>query len=423
MVYRIGLLIEVSLMLLCLYDFYGTKFKLGIKELGIVAFDMVLMEIIRWGYLPDVFAVLIYPMFVIYGILIMRKGVVQAVVNFFGALLIMSGLQLVSATLLLLLRRDMLEDQYGMILLYVVMAVLYAIVRKVVPLKRISDYFQRKDVIMNCIFIVGVILTVIALIITKDEGNVPYIEYVIIALLVLIMFALAIGWFRYKEKALRAQLQLQAYELYGETFDKLITDIRMKQHGFQDHINTIYAQHLTCNSLEELVAKQKQYCDNLVEDNRYYKLLSLKSSVIAGFLYSKFLDAEEKGINVNYDVDVRELDVIIPEYKFVDILGNLINNALDALDNQSVKRLDVSVKETDEECVIQVANTGDEIQPDQLSRMFKKNYSSKGENRGLGLYILKTMSKEYDFDIECANEIVDMENMVQFTIVIKKNRK
>ncbi len=418
MVYSIGLLIEVLLLLICLCDLYGVRFRFGVKEFGLVALDMILLAFTKGGYLPDICVGVVYVFLILYGIVVIKKGVKRAVINFLLDLVVMSGLQLLSILVVSLALGNLLSQEIIMLLVYVMMAMLYAVIRKLVVLSKIAEYFQRNDIIMNCVFVMGVILTVVALITTKNRGSVRYGDYVLIAVLILIVFVLAISWFKYKEKALKAEMQLQAYKVYGETFDKLLTDIRMKQHDFQDHINAIYSQHHTCSSLEELVARQKQYCDNIVEDNKYYKLLQLESPVIAGFLYSKFLEAQEKGITVSYDVETKFEGLDIPEYKLVDILGNLINNALDALTTQPVKELSVSIKDDDSVCRIQVSNIGDCIQPQQLADMFKKNYSNKGKHRGLGLYILKTMSKEYGFSIGCCNEIIDNQNWVRFTVEI-----
>jgi hypothetical protein len=74
------------------------------------------------------------------------------------------------------------------------------------------------------------------------------------------------------------------------------------------------------------------------------------------------------------------------------ILGNLIVNALEACQREDVAR--VSWGEVGAGVVIHVDNPG--IIPWEVSRqMFKRYVSTKGEDRGLGLYIAKIMAENH----------------------------
>ena len=66
---------------------------------------------------------------------------------------------------------------------------------------------------------------------------------------------------------------------------------------------------------DELIANQKQYCNHVVNDNKYERLLKVGNSVLIGFLYGKLLEAEGRGIDVDYDVQCMELNVGLPMYK------------------------------------------------------------------------------------------------------------
>ncbi len=54
------MLIEIFLLVLCLYDFYGQKFKLGIKEISLMMVHIILMQAVTFKYVPSVFSVAIY---------------------------------------------------------------------------------------------------------------------------------------------------------------------------------------------------------------------------------------------------------------------------------------------------------------------------------------------------------------------------
>lgn len=87
----------------------------------------------------------------------------------------------------------------------------------------------------------------------------------------------------------------------------------------------------------------------------------------------------------------------------------------------SPKRLHVQIIESNNDFVLFVDNSGEYIITEEFSNFFRKGYSKKGDGRGLGLYAIKKMSMEYEFDIICCNELIDESNMVRFGI--RKNKE
>ena len=99
-------------------------------------------------------------------------------------------------------------------------------------------------------------------------------------------------------------------------------------------------------------------------------------------------------------------------------MGNLLDNAMDALECREDKRLYVSIIENTEGITIEVRNIHEAVSPKQIIEIFQKGYSSKGENRGLGLYGLKKMSREYHFKIGCSNVLLDGSNWISFWVYL-----
>lgn len=165
---------------------------------------------------------------------------------------------------------------------------------------------------------------------------------------------------------------------------------------------------------------QRIYCDDIVNDNKYTSLLKAGDSAIIGFLYGKFIEAEKKGIVVEYRVNIMTLQIDVPTFKIIEVLGNLINNAIDELQQSIDKKLYVNICEDNEKFVMSVGNTGEYISTEQFQMFFKKGFSKKNANRGMGLYSVKKASNTYGFDILCSNDIVDGRNVVKFEIQINK---
>lgn len=273
---------------------------------------------------------------------------------------------------------------------------------------------------MWSILITGSVVILSCIYMVKYSRGLYVDEYIIPVIAILITCIMTGSWQKYKSKAKEKELELQAYKLYETSYQNLISEIRMRQHEFNNHISAIYSQHLVCKSYEELVERQKMYCAEITYDNRYEKLLKAGDFALIGFLYGKFIEAERRGITVEYEMKCMELKSSLPMFKMVELIGNLIDNAMDALEKAKEKRIYVSIIEDREQIVIEVRNISPTISPKEIAVMFQKGYSLKGENRGLGLYSLKKMGTEYHFDIICGNVLIEAVNWLSFSVCLNK---
>lgn len=175
--------------------------------------------------------------------------------------------------------------------------------------------------------------------------------------------------------------------------------------------------HYTCNSYEELVKAQNEYSHAVIKENRYSKLLRAGSPLLIGFLYGRFVEIERHGIVISYQISIGELSVNIPAYKLVEILGNLLKNAVEAMLNSEIEKLlYISVIEIDGTLEIEVRNRSAFISYSEIESFFRKGFSKKGKNRGLGLYNVKTICDDYSLNIFCENKKINNVNWLSFII-------
>lgn len=107
----------------------------------------------------------------------------------------------------------------------------------------------------------------------------------------------------------------------------------------------------------------------------------------------------------------------MPIYKLVEILGNLIGNAAEALmASEDYNKLYVLMTEEKENFKIEVRNESDYINYAEISLFFTKGYSKKGENRGLGLFHVKSICDEYGLFPSCQNKEIAGRNWISFTV-------
>jgi len=98
--------------------------------------------------------------------------------------------------------------------------------------------------------------------------------------------------------------------------------------------------------------------------------------------------AEKRGITVNAQIQSDLPAVTISYSELQQVLFNLINNAFDAMDPGGGE-LRVVARQEENEIVLEVADTGEGIPPDQIGRVFDPFYTTKavGHGTGLGLSI------------------------------------
>jgi two-component system C4-dicarboxylate transport sensor histidine kinase DctB len=93
-------------------------------------------------------------------------------------------------------------------------------------------------------------------------------------------------------------------------------------------------------------------------------------------------------IEVSAAVEPQDLRVAGDEARLEQVLGNLLGNAIDALDGAAVRRIEVNAVAGDQHCAIVVRNSGPCIDPNILPRLFEPFVTSKPPGKGLGLGLM-----------------------------------
>ncbi|WP_227995028.1 sensor histidine kinase [Oceanobacillus sp. CFH 90083] len=102
----------------------------------------------------------------------------------------------------------------------------------------------------------------------------------------------------------------------------------------------------------------------------------------------------------------------------VTIIGNIIDNAFDAVALSEKPRIDIFLTDMGKDLVIEVADNGEGIQPDDYDRIMEQGFTTKeGVHRGFGLALVQAALKEMGGSFEIASN--DPQGTI-FTIYIPK---
>ena len=211
--------------------------------------------------------------------------------------------------------------------------------------------------------------------------------------------------------------QLQTYENYLPVIDELISELRIKQHEFDNHIQALNMLAVTGTDYESIVGSVEEYINSLETDNNLGTLIKLDNKVLAGFLYGSMKKARNLDIRFQIIIEDYGFNVKLRDYELVEIIGNLINNAFETgvEDNTVILKL----KKEEDMNVIEIKNKHPYLKKENINKMFNKNFSTKSDNeRGYGLYNIKEIFKKYNSEIEVSNEIVDKDNYVVFRVLL-----
>ena len=190
-----------------------------------------------------------------------------------------------------------------------------------------------------------------------------------------------------RKNAAQRQMLMEAYA----QLEELNATLRAQRHDFRNHIQVIY-------TLTELDDRQAalDYMDKVYGDiQKVGRALKTASPAVNALLSAKMTDCEENGVTFITDIRTDWAECPVPGWEMCRILGNLIDNAREAMTDSPEKRLTVSLREDVRFWHFSVENTGAPI-PDSIKRdIFTPGFSTKGEGRGTGLHIVKTILSEY----------------------------
>ncbi len=168
--------------------------------------------------------------------------------------------------------------------------------------------------------------------------------------------------------------------------------IRAQRHDFNLHLHAVNGL-LEAGKYDEC----REYVNKMVSETEYVnEVLPIYDTSISAMLYAYRSDAESHGIRMHFEI-TNNLKGIAPEaYETNRIIGNLLQNAIDAVSTEKDREYGIVVKiyESNGSSVIDISNKffGD---ISEISHMFEYSYSGKKHHEGLGLSTVQRIAESY----------------------------
>lgn len=157
-------------------------------------------------------------------------------------------------------------------------------------------------------------------------------------------------------------------------------------------------------SAEQTIIKLSQIVKGIstfARQGRGDQMVSIKiSDLIEGNMAMAIDRIKKIGIDLELDIKA-DIDIICYPSFISQVLLNLLNNAIDAIENSETKKILVKAYTQDEWVVMEVIDSGPGITPGDEEKIFEQFYTTKklGKGTGLGLSISKGLVEVHEGEI------------------------
>lgn len=250
-------------------------------------------------------------------------------------------------------------------------------------------------------------------------------KFTIINMLVLIIYLLITIIVFYMNKNLiiekmkyeQKNNEYEQLKFYTQLIEQLLDDFRKFKHDFSNVMISL-GGYLDNNDIDgfrnyynEII---KEY-DKLNKLKDTHNLKYIKNPALKSLLAAKFYHAIQLGVNFKINIFQNIKHINIKTIDLCKIVGILVDNAIEEALKTEEKIVLIGLIEDESEITLVVSNTYKD--KPKINKIFEKGYSTKGENRGIGLKILREIIDSYDNIL--LNTLVDDNFFIQEIIINK----
>ena len=214
---------------------------------------------------------------------------------------------------------------------------------------------------------------------------------VLLSLVILLLSAFALREMKYKRKL----QEIEAYYEYTLRIESINNEMRKFRHDYVNILTTLsdYIRE------DDMPGLRKYFDEHIVPMKDKLKTRSIKMNgieklkvrEIKGLITTKIIQAQEKRIPISIEVpdEIDRIDMNTVELS--RIIGIIVDNAIEASENLEEPLINIAFINNDESVTFIVMNKCSDDIP-KIHELFEQGFSTKGDNRGLGLSTLKELT-------------------------------
>ncbi|WP_210135610.1 GHKL domain-containing protein [Staphylococcus sp. GDX8P80P] len=291
------------------------------------------------------------------------------------------------------------------ILIFSSFSIIFGVLFRFLLNKLKQSYLSINKTYLTIISIV-LILSFIILYIYSQTPKLDYNSlkmYGLIFIGIILFFTVLIVFIsNYMIKELRYKRNMEEIETYYEytlQIESINNEMRKFRHDYVNILTTM-SEYIREDDMPGL---RQYFNENIVpmKDNLQMKSIkingteNLKVRAIKGLVTTKILQAQEKNIPISIEVPELVEHIEMNTIDLSRIIGIITDNAIEASETLEDALIRIAFINTETSVMFIVMNKCQEDMP-RIHEIFQERFSTKGENRGLGLSTLKEITDSTD---------------------------
>jgi len=228
-----------------------------------------------------------------------------------------------------------------------------------------------------------------------DNKALPLIIIIINIIAIVATFAINMFNTQRSIKLVQTEEELVTEKIYNDTLQHLVDSLRTFKHDYNNTLQTIHG-YLFMEDIDGL----RKFFDQILDESKTITALDklnpelFRNPSLFGLVTAKFEYAKNSNVTMNFEIYANLENIDMKTYDFTRIMGILLDNAIEAAAGSEKKLVNFYVVERNNKVTIEISNSFSDTGL-KIEELNKKGISTKGENRGLGLYKVKDILSKY----------------------------
>ncbi len=347
-------------------------------------------------FLRYLLAIFILPLITV---LILKRQFKESFVSGFFTFILLAVSELLFVIIVEYILRTDIENFYGILISNIGIALILFLLIKIPKFLGLLQSWLEKIATSKRYYLIALIVTL-----CFSVSIIVYINYFdtttrirfVLSLIVIVTYTLiTIILFNEKNNSSKIQYEYENAVNNLNEYEKMLDFQKVANHENKNQLLVIKGM------INKKDSKIDEYIDSIIleksEDNEdfLYRTNIIPSGGLRGLVYYKLLSMKDKGINVNLNISnkVRKIQLekmgVSLNKDLCKIMGVILDNARQAVENLEQKNIDIEMDYIDNEFVITVSNNFEGTL--NLSEMDNMGYTTKGSGHGYGLALMKQL--------------------------------
>ena len=195
------------------------------------------------------------------------------------------------------------------------------------------------------------------------------------------------------QRRTQEQKRIHMIEQYVSIVEELISQVRARQHEFNNRMMAIEAAVASADTLEEARKEVAALTGSIGIGLNDRKPLSCDSKMVAGMLFGKIKQAEAANHHIELSLHGLFKKTVTPETEWIEASGILLDNAIEAngrIPEKERKELSFWIEEDSDSCTVKLRNALASKEVFNLS-----TWKTDGAEHGVGTKIIRAIVEKY----------------------------